>query len=133
MIIPISLMRHREVEQLAQGCSARERSTQNEMQAVWGSNLGTTTPPCLLLREKDPRETPKSLGERGQLLCLVGPPQALGSRLVVGAGVVPCDPGSAKDTRLNVGSHDVTGDIKIDADELALPRGSQRSRPAPQP
>lgn len=32
----------------------------------------------------------------------------------------PCGRGSAKDTRLDVGSHDVTSDIEIDADELAL-------------
>lgn len=45
----------------------------------------------------------------------------------------PCGPGSAKDTRLDVGSHDVTGDIEIDADELALSRGKHRSRAGPRP
>lgn len=34
---------------------------------------------------------------------------------------LPGGPGSAKDTGLNVGSHDVTSDIEVDADEFALP------------
>lgn len=46
-------------------------------------------------------------------------------------GQVPCDPGSAKDTRLNVGSHDVTSDVKVDADEFALPTGKHSSWGSP--
>lgn len=60
-----------------------------------------------------------TLGTEGQLWCLsgVGGPEALAGGWRGGA---PAGPGPAKDTRLDVGSHDVTGDVEVDADELAL-------------
>lgn len=85
----------------------------------------TTTPQCLLSRDNGLRadlfwKEPKSLGREGPLGHLSGASQAWGRRWV--GGQVPCDRGSAKDTRLNVGSHDVTGDVEVDADEFALER-----------
>lgn len=66
-----------------------------------------------------------------------GGPQALQE---VGWAGLPRGPGSAKDTRLNVGSHDVAGDVEVDADEFALPNGktqevvsSRASAPHPFP
>lgn len=60
-------------------------------------------------------------------------PGALGRRWVVPGMGIPGGPGSAKDTRLNVGSHDVTCDIEVDADEFALPTGKHSSQWGPQP
>lgn len=105
------------------------------MQAVWGSNSGTTTPQCLLLREKDHPgrfvlEGTQEPGGRGVVLGLSQAPSGSGQ---VGWVGVPCSPGSAKDTRFNVGSHDVTSNVEVDADEFALPTGKHRSRSVPQP
>lgn len=73
---------------------------------------------------------PKRLGREGWLLC---PPQALGRRLVGPRVGVPGGPGSAKDTCLNVGSHDVTRDVEVDADKFALPTGKHSPWWVPQP
>ena len=73
-----------------------------------------------------------SAGERGGS-CAFQAPWGSGQE-VGGAGVgIPGGPGSAKDTRLNVGSHDVTSDIEVDADEFALPTGKHSSQWGPQP
>ena len=58
---------------------------------------------------------------------------ALGRRWVVPGRGIPGGPGLAKDTRLNVSSHDVTRDIEVDADEFALPTGKHSSQWGPQP
>lgn len=47
------------------------------------------------------------------------------------AGWVGLPQGPAKDTGLNVGSHDVTGDVEVDADEFALPTGKHRKWSVP--
>lgn len=71
--------------------------------------------------------------EREAALVPFRPPGGSGQE-VGGAGMgIPGSPGSAKDTRLNVGSHDVTRDIEVDADELALPTGKHSSQWGPQP
>lgn len=62
-------------------------------------------------------------------MCLSRTPSGSGQE--VGWVGVPCGSGSAKDTGLNVGSHDVTCDVEVDADEFALPTGKHRSWSVP--
>lgn len=83
--------------------------------------------------EKFVLEGTQESGDREGALCLFQAPSGSGKE--VGWVGLPCGPGSAEDTGLNVGSHDVTSDIKVDADEFALPTGkhSLRSVPGPQP
>lgn len=52
--------------------------------------------------------------------------QPLGWRLVGGKGAHLAQ-AQGKDTGLNVGSHDVTCDVEVDADEFALPTGKHSS------
>lgn len=107
------------------------------MQAVWGSNLRSTHDSACCYGKTTPgkipsRRNPRVWGE-GPAPGLFSGPSGSGQEVGCGRRVGPTWPRLRKDTRLDVGSHDVTGDVEVDADELALSMGKRRSRRAPQP